>query len=114
MRKLILTMLLVSGICTTLFSATLTWDRNSESDLKGYRVHFSNDSTNLSSIIDVKNVTLWTINGLNKNIKYYFAVSAYDLAGNESGLSEIVNYIEKQINAPSGLKIVKDGAELKY
>jgi dockerin type I repeat protein/fibronectin type III domain protein len=63
----------------------LTWDANTESDLAGYRIHIGTSSRNYSLLTkDVGNVTAYSITTLVANTTYYFVVTAYDNAGNES------------------------------
>jgi hypothetical protein len=72
--------------------ATLAWDPNTESDLAGYRVHYGTDSGSYTVHTDVHNVTTYTVTGLIAGQTYYFAASAYDSSGNESGYSNQVSY----------------------
>ncbi|MFY9268167.1 MAG: fibronectin type III domain-containing protein [Candidatus Manganitrophaceae bacterium] len=71
--------------------ATLIWNPNSESDLAGYKVYYGTSSRNYGAPINVGNKTTHTITGLVDNQSYYFAVTAYDTSGNESGFSNEVN-----------------------
>lgn len=68
-------------------SVTLRWVRNSESDLVGYRVYiapaYAGPYTSLGTVATASDV----IGGLANGTTRYFAVSAYDVAGNESDLS---------------------------
>jgi hypothetical protein len=79
---------------TTIYSAqvTLTWDLNSESDLAGYKIYQGNSSGNYDTNIDVGYQTSYTISGLVYGNAYYFAATAYDFSGNESGYSAEVFY----------------------
>jgi fibronectin type 3 domain-containing protein len=81
----------------------LAWDANSESDLAGYKVYQSayEDMT----IPTVSNVPLSTLPNQaaptftvteNTDGTYYFQVTAYDTANNESGFS---NKVSKVVNA---------------
>ena len=72
--------------------ATLAWDPNTESDLAGYRIHHGAASGSYSVHTDVHNVTTYTVDGLTAGQTYYFALTAYDSAGNESGYSNEVSY----------------------
>lgn len=62
----------------------LAWDANSEPDLAGYRIRYGTTSGSRTQMIDVGNVTSYAISGLTAGTTYYFALHAYDLAGNES------------------------------
>ncbi len=71
----------------------ISWDANREPDLKGYKIYYGTSSRNYSQVIDVGNTTQYAINNLQENVPYYFAVTAYDTAGNESDFSEEVSVI---------------------
>jgi chitodextrinase len=78
-------------------SVSLRWDASIETDLAGYKVYYSVESTPLESSvpIDVNNQTSTTITGLDPAKSYTFAVSAYDTAGLESGFSNVVTLAEQ-------------------
>ncbi len=79
--------------------ATLAWNPNTESDVEGYGVYFSQDDpgppyslfgyVTLNEISDPDNPT-FTVTGLETGARYYFAVTAFDTAGNESDFSSSV------------------------
>jgi hypothetical protein len=81
------------GIASTV---SLQWDANTESDLAGYKVYYSADSSPLEGTvpIDVNNQTITTINGLDPDKSYTFAVSAYNTTGEESPFSSTVSVSE--------------------
>ncbi len=66
-------------------SVTVSWDANTEADLKGYTVFWGVSSSALiySSVVD-KTQTSKTITGLTNGTPYFFAVSAEDTARNAS------------------------------
>jgi len=66
---------------------TLAWDANQESDLKGYILYYGTASRNYSNNIDVGNVTQYTTPDLQDGVTYYFAVTAYNDADQESDYS---------------------------
>jgi hypothetical protein len=68
----------------------LSWDANSEQDLKGYKVYYGNSSGYYNKSINVGNVSAYRISELYEEVRYYFVVTAYDTAGNESVYSEEV------------------------
>jgi hypothetical protein len=72
--------------------ATLAWDPNTESDLAGYKVHYGTISGSYTVHTDVHNVTTYSVTGLTAGQTYYFAATAYDASGNESGYSNPVSY----------------------
>lgn len=77
----------------------LAWDPNSEPDLEGYGVYFRKgtpgppyDLAGNMALAELTNFNapLFVVSGLEKGFKYYFAVTAYDTAGNESSFSTAV------------------------
>ena len=80
---------------TSVLSAdvTLAWDPNSEPDLEGYGVYFRRDTPDpryalagYLTLAELHNFygPSFVVSGLEKGFRYYFAVTAYDTAGNES------------------------------
>ena len=78
----------------------LTWDPSPSSDVAGYKIYYKAVSGELPldgvealegpSPIDVGNVTSFTLSELPEGSVYHFCASAYDSAGNESVLSNMV------------------------
>ncbi|NIO55187.1 MAG: hypothetical protein GTN72_03420 [Candidatus Latescibacteria bacterium] len=91
----------VEQFTTDTSDVTLRWqppttnvDGSAVDDLAGYRVYYGMSSRNYSHVIDVGNVTSYTVKNLPTG-KFYFALTSYDHAGNESGFSaEGYKYIE--------------------
>ena len=71
-------------------SVTVSWNPNSETDLAGYKIYYGTQSRNYDKTIDVGNTTSYRITNLSDGLTYYFAVTAYDTANNESDFSEEV------------------------
>jgi hypothetical protein len=65
-------------------TVTLNWNPVPDTDLAGYRVYYGPSSGSYPSSVDVGNTTSATINNLTDCTLYYFAVKAYDQAGNLS------------------------------
>ena len=82
--------------------ATLAWNANTEPDLAGYKLHYGTASNSYSVHIDVHNVTTYSVTGLTAGQTYYFAATAYDTSGNESGYSnQVVHSVPAANAAPS-------------
>ncbi|MDZ7260776.1 MAG: fibronectin type III domain-containing protein, partial [candidate division KSB1 bacterium] len=83
--------LLLFGIYSHVVAGTgsliVSWDPNKEADLKGYKIYYGTATRNYSSIVDVGNIISHTVNNLSEGVTYFFAVTAYDTAGNESDFS---------------------------
>ncbi|MGB7623311.1 MAG: fibronectin type III domain-containing protein [Terriglobia bacterium] len=87
--------------------ATLTWDPNIDV-VAGYKLYFGTASRVYGPPIDVGNQTSYTVVGLDYGVKYYFAVTAYDFDGNESGYS---NEVSKTIGVDSNREPLRQGPE---
>jgi hypothetical protein len=74
-------------------SVTLTWNANTERDLAGYKVYRATSSGAYGAPIAAipGNTTSYTATGLQFNATYFFVVTAYDIAGNESAYSNEVS-----------------------
>ena len=97
LRKLILASLILflSLLFYSIDSAAqvrLAWNPNTESDLGGYRIYYGTASRSYGSPVNVGRVTSYPLTGLSPGVRYYFAVTAYDTADNESGFSSEVSY----------------------
>jgi hypothetical protein len=70
-------------------AVTLAWDPNSPSEgIAGYRLYYGTESRSYTGMIDITNGTLKKVSKLAKGYHYYFAVTAYNEAGQESDYSE--------------------------
>ena len=78
--------------------AKLAWDPPQYPDqasaprLSGYRIHFGKAPDSLDNMVDVGDMTTYTVSALTPGT-YYFAVSVYDAAGNESGYSNVLSKV---------------------
>ena len=87
----------------TQFSVTLQWDANTETDLAGYKVYYGAVSRAYGTPIAVGLVTSYQVKGLTTPGVYFFAVTALNTAGQESGFSnEATMLIAKAGDIPIG------------
>ena len=86
---------------------TIQWAANSEPDLAGYRVYQGTTSGVYGPSVDVGNTTIYTPQNLQAGRRYYFVITAYDNAGNESLPSIEVSL--QTPTPPSTLKIESVG-----
>jgi len=72
----------------------LEWSANQEPDLDGYMIYYGTSSRDYAWSVDVGNYTTCAIRDDNFEMgqTYYFAATAYDDDGNESGYSGEVTY----------------------
>ncbi len=70
-------------------SVPISWESNTDSDLRGYAVYRSNisDGSYVKVNSGVLSSTSWTDTGVANGSVYYYEVRAIDLVGNESGPS---------------------------
>ena len=89
---------------STSVTLNLSWSKVADSDLGGYKIYYDSDQSGptydgigadqgsspivvpVSELLDQSEPT-YNISSLNSGVMYYFAVTAYDTAGNESGYS---------------------------
>ena len=122
MKRLVLLWLLTVLVASPAIAgeAVLSWDpptTNTDgswlTDLGGYRLYYGTASGNYGSVIDAGNVITHTVTELSGGT-YYFAVTAYDTSGNESGFSNEVSktFTSVTIPAPNALQAVGSGGTI--
>ena len=74
------------------------------------RIHYGTASGSYSVHTDVHNVTTHTVTGLTAGQTYYFAATAYDASGNESGYSNPVSYAVPAANGAPTTPATPTGA----
>ena len=94
------------------FAATIqvNWNPNTEEDLAGYRLYVGTASGQYGEPVDVGNVTGHVMEITPEHgATYYFALTAYDTSGNESGYSaEATCFIPDGVKPekPTGLRAI--------
>ena len=84
---------------------TLTWDASNSSHVKGYKIHYGQNSSSKSynHTVIVGNHTNYTLTGLDTNSMYFFATTAYGKWGRESPYSNQVSHtVTKNSTSSSG------------
>jgi fibronectin type 3 domain-containing protein len=71
-------------------SVELSWDRNMEPDLKGYRVRRASGDGEFVVLADFVETPAYSDRAVESGVRYRYAVTALDLRNNESKQSEIV------------------------
>ena len=87
----------VSAFADTIW---LEWDRNSDTNVAGYRVYYGQSSRAYDSVIEASNETAVVLPVLASGKTYYFAVTAYSIDALESDFSEEVSYSQPRTNGP--------------
>lgn len=97
MKRLFLAVLFTLLLIPVIASAStviLQWDANTESDLAGYKL-YQQVGTNTLPFTQVqtipKGTQTATVSALDPTKTYFFAVTAYNTAGQESSYSNIVS-----------------------
>ena len=72
-------------------SVGFSWRANPESDVAGYRLYVGTASRVYAAYVDVGNVTQFRLTDLIRGMRYYFALTAYDSSGLESGFTPEVS-----------------------
>ena len=86
---------------------SLAWDASVSPNITGYKVYVGTSSGNYGTPITIGNQTTYTVTGLTPGT-YYFAVTAFDTNGDESGFS---NEVSQTIGGSgSGCDINGDGS----
>ena len=116
--KLLLALVMVIALTVPAIAGTeeinFGWDKNTESDLAGYRLYFSSTAGSYVKGETSPNFMMHILVAppLHPNIatrqitaadgaKVYFVLTAYDLSGNESGFSNEVSYTFRDSTAPA-------------
>ena len=111
MKKLltILAILAIAGIAQAA-TINVSWNPNTEPDLAGYKLYHGTASGQYSEPVDVGNVTGHVMEITPEHgATYYFALTAYDTSGNESGYSDEASCFVPDGRAPekpTGLKAI--------
>jgi len=93
------------------YGVSISWNKNPEGDVAGYKVYYGTSSHNYSTMLDVGPFTGAVIGDLSGGVTYYFAVTAYDTSGNESVTSrEVQATIPVASKSICTLTITKKGA----
>ena len=90
-------MLFAASVVLSWKPPTTNADDTPLNDLAGYNVYYGMTSGNYSESVDVGDVLTYQVNNLSTGVTYYFATTAYDTSGNESGYS---NEMSKTFSAP--------------
>ena len=69
---------------------SLAWDASTSPNIASYKIYYGVNSGTYTTTIPIGNQTTYTLTGI-PNGTYYFAVTAVDSSGNESGFSNEVS-----------------------
>lgn len=111
-----------------LVAANLIWSANAERDLAGYKVYIGEKSKQYSTVISLGKRTQYNLDHLPRTKTHYLAVTAYDVSGNESPLSQEVvlpatggetpagneNTLERTYNYPNPFRAGNEPTTIRY
>ena len=96
-------------------SVTLAWDPNSEADLARYYVGYRTSPTGSETLVNVGNVTTWTLSTATAGSTYYFRVYAENTSGLRSAPSnEVSTVIPTTPPPPSGGGLALERGALNF
>ena len=81
-------------------NVTLAWNPSPSGGVSGYRVYMGNRSGNYTNMTGVGNSTSITVSNLQPGVTYFFAITAFDVFGRESGFSNEINYTPPVVVTP--------------
>jgi fibronectin type 3 domain-containing protein len=74
-------------------SVELTWERNTEADLAGYRLYRATGDGAFEKLKDLVQVPAYSDKKVDTGKTYRYQISAVDQAGNESGRSAAITVV---------------------
>ena len=78
---------LAASPARALHTVTLAWNANSETNIGGYKLYYGTATRAYTNVVNVGNVTTFSIPDLVEGVTYFFAVTAYNTLGAESDFS---------------------------
>ena len=101
------------------YKATLTWDTSMDNGgtvkAAGYYITYSTDENFANSVTKKSTKTSFNLSKLQANTTYFYKVTAYDKAKNESADSQVYSFFVKDVTPPSKPSIqVKKTSENLY
>ena len=85
-------LLLLAALPALAATVALAWDPVTTVPVAGYKVHYGTTPGTYPTKVDIGNATSYTVPNLTAGATYYFAVTVYDAALNESGYSNEISY----------------------
>lgn len=83
-------------------SVTVAWDPALDEGIAGYRVHAGTASREYRRVFSVTEGTAVTISNLVRGVTNYFAITAFDAFGQESGFSDEISFKPAFVLPPAG------------
>jgi len=110
-RGALVALLMLAGLPALAGNVSLTWDPVTTAPVVGYKIHLGTAPGSYATRIDTGNATSYTVPALTDGATYYFAVSAYNAALDESGYSnEVVRTVPSSAPVPQFTAATTSGA----
>jgi hypothetical protein len=81
------------NVLTGVSTIELAWERNTEPDLRGYRVYRASEDGAFSQIAEFVDVPAYSDHKFESGKRYRYAITAIDQTGNESARSAVVEAV---------------------
>lgn len=108
MRLLLFSLWLLAGAlaASAAASISLAWDASPDSDVNAYRLYWGPNTGQFTNHYSLGNVTNAVFTNLTAGAKYYFVVTALNVAGAESDPSNEINF-QVPVTPPKQLRVTQ-------
>jgi chitinase len=100
MRRVFGVVIILLLMASPLWAVTLMWDAPLNSQVDGYKLYYGQSMGLYDTVLDAGPATSTSVGGLQSGATYFFAATAYNVAG-ESAYSNEVSYTEPPPPPPS-------------
>lgn len=100
-RWLVIALCFASSCAHAQRSITLAWDRNTETNIAGYKLYYGTVSRVYTNSVNAGNATSASVTNLVAGLTYRFAVTAFNTAGVESDYSAEIAYAVTNVGTPN-------------
>ena len=108
MKKLFLITLIISVFVSVVSAYDLHWEAPEKGVADSYNIYIGEAPESMMQVVSDVRETTYNIDDLNLQPgDYYFAVTAEDIVGCESGVSNIINHYTLPPSPPTNLRVVK-------
>jgi predicted RNA-binding protein with TRAM domain len=90
---LILVSVIAYGIAKGASSTALQWNQNADPSVTGYNLYYGGATRSYTNVLSVGDTNTATVDGLTEGKTYFFAVTAYNVEGDESDFSDETTYL---------------------
>jgi hypothetical protein len=107
MRKVVIVLAMIFFLAGMAYAARVTtvklaWTASTSTQVTGYKIYYGAATGQYTVVTDAKNVLTYSFQNLPAG-NYFFAATAYDQYGNESGFSNEVSWVSEVLAPPTNL-----------